>query len=123
LRQFSAILLLTLIALSLLTPAFGANEDAGVPACCRRLGAHRCSMGSPVSRQTSAAAPALRNSRKCPLYTNFTSLPAHAVFGATEPARATFLSVTITDLLGKQAEVARVVSLTRAHSKRGPPAA
>ncbi len=118
LRQFSAISLLVLLALSLLSPAFGSNADAGGAACCRRSGAHRCAMGL---EKNSAAESGFRNNRKCPLYSGFNLMPGHSIAVFAPPLTADSVTFRAALLLRKQADVALVVSAARAHSKRGPP--
>jgi hypothetical protein len=108
LRYFSAISLLVLLALSLLSPAFGSNADAGIAACCRRSGAHRSGF---------------RNNRKCALYSGFNLMPGHSGVGFVTPARTADVFFQAALLLKKQADVTLVVSSARAHSKRGPPSA
>ena len=120
LRQFSAISLLVLFALSLLSPAFGSNADAGASACCRRSGAHKCAMGS---EKSSSAAPGFRNNRKCPLYSGFNLMPGQSGVVCVAPLRDAGVSFHAALLLKRQADVALVVSSARAHSKRGPPSA
>jgi len=120
LRQFSAISLLALLALSLLSPAFGSNADAGAAACCRRAGAHRCAMGS---GKNTAAEPAFRTNRKCPLYSGFNLMPGYSGVVFATPLQASEVSFRAASLLKKQADVTLVVSSARAHSKRGPPSA
>jgi hypothetical protein len=120
LRYFSAISLLVLLALSLLSPAFGSNADAGIAACCRRSGAHRCSGGS---EKNSAAESGFRNNRKCALYSGFNLMPGHSGVGFVTPARTADVFFQAALLLKKQADVTLVVSSARAHSKRGPPSA
>jgi hypothetical protein len=120
LRRFSAISLLVLLALSLLSPAFGSNVDAGVAACCRRSGTHKCARGS---EKNSAAAPGFRDNRKCPLYSGFNLMPGQSGLVFVTPLQAADVSFHAALLLKKQADVTLVVSSTRAHSKRGPPSA
>jgi hypothetical protein len=118
LRRFSAISLLVLLALSLLTPAFGSNADPGVAACCRRSGAHKCANRS---EKTSAAAPGFRDNRKCPLYSGFNLMQGHSGVVFIAQLRSDDAYIPAALLLRKQAGVTRVVSSARAHSKRGPP--
>jgi hypothetical protein len=118
LRRLSAISLLILLALSLLTPLFGANEDAAAPACCRRNGAHHCAMGS---ERSSSQGTAFRENRKCPLYSGFNLLGASALVALHRPAISFSVRLKTASLLRRQAEVTRVVTSAREHSKRGPP--
>jgi hypothetical protein len=118
LRRFSAISLLILLALSLLTPLFGADVEASVPACCRRNGAHHCAMGSESS---SSQGPSFRGNRKCPLYSGFNLLGASAPVALHRSAIRFSVRLKTTSILRRQAEVTRVVASAREHSKRGPP--
>ncbi len=109
-----------LLALSLLSPAFGSNADEGAAACCRRGGAHKCSMGS---EKNAAAEAGFRTNRKCPLYSGFNLMPGHSGIVFEAPLQAADVSLHAALLLEKQADVTLVVSSARAHLKRGPPPA
>jgi hypothetical protein len=120
LRRLLATLLLVLFTLSLLSPAFGSDSDTGVPACCRRNGAHHCLMaGSMLGAR--GAQPGFRNNRKCPLYSGFSLMPGHASSIIHPPFAADSIPFRTASILVRQTDLARAVSASRAHSKRGPP--
>ena len=118
LRRISAILLLLLFGLSLLSPLFGSDGDTNLPACCRRGGKHHCSMDS----GSGTTGPAWRANGRCPSYPGFGAGTMQLVAGVTPSTSASF------ELAAHQASCnsfeLRVLSslCLRAHAKRGPPA-
>ncbi|HZL57847.1 MAG TPA: hypothetical protein VFC21_12225, partial [Bryobacteraceae bacterium] len=64
-RRIYAILLLALFSFSLLSPAFSAQADGNLPACCRRDGKHRCSAPGGSAGHSGAG---IKTDRKCPSY-------------------------------------------------------
>jgi hypothetical protein len=63
-RRVLAIALLGLFSFSLISPSvFASDPDAGLPACCRRAGKHRCSQMGSMATEGSASGPSLQSSR------------------------------------------------------------
>jgi hypothetical protein len=54
-RRGVSIFLVLLFSLGPVSAALRANRDAGLPPCCRRLGAHRCAMSGAVGARVVAA--------------------------------------------------------------------
>jgi hypothetical protein len=124
-RRGFSIFLILLFGLGPLSVMVDGSEDAGLPACCRRHGAHRCSgamqMASAMA-QSADPRPSFTAPATCPEYPGPTLallMPAHAL--------------TVSAARLREAGVQRhkavagymVGSATpsRTHAGRGPPAA
>jgi hypothetical protein len=120
LRRFSAILLLLLFGLSLLSPLFGSDGEANLPACCRRAGKHHCAM--PAGSGAPDSGPALRGKGRCPSYpSGFGVGTVQTVIGVA-PASASAFMPTAEFASCNSFELRVLSSLRfRAHGKRGPP--
>jgi hypothetical protein len=118
LRRFSAILLLLLFGLSLLSPLLASDSASNLPACCRRAGQHHCSdmAGTPSS------GPAFRNTGHCPMYpSGFTAGTLAGFMGVLVVATAAIL-LAAEFAACNSFELFVLSSLSnRAHNKRGPP--
>ena len=118
-RRFSAILLLLLFGLSLLSPLFGSDDESSLPACCRRGGNHHCSMMA--SSDSASSGPAFRSNGRCPFYPGFGSGTMQTFAGITPSTNSTFaLAAKAASCNSFQLRVLSSLRL-RAHSKRGPP--
>jgi hypothetical protein len=121
-RGFSIVLMLVLGLLPL-SPLIGGSEDANLPVCCRRHGAHHCSMNVAAKRAMAAQdrTPAFDASPTCPSY------PSAATAICTPPP-ALGVSTPGVSISAEQAYVAPVApaapALTpgNAFAGRGPPA-
>lgn len=100
--------------------ALPGSEDARLPACCRRLGAHHCAMMLEMMRAGSGA-PSFSAPSTCPNYpgasnavlgASFAVLPAQAA----TPSPITRISTSLLDFLRHDN------ILDRTRSGRGPPA-
>jgi hypothetical protein len=70
-RRALSVFLVLFFSLSPLAATFDGGDDAHLPACCRRLGAHHCAMSAPTIGQTAQATsdtPVLAPPSKCPVY-------------------------------------------------------
>jgi hypothetical protein len=117
LRRFSAILLVLLFGLSLLTPLLASGGESNLPACCRKAGLHHCGMPDGSAHDSG---PAVR-AQRCPMYPGFA--PGTMSVVATVPV---FASSSVSFAAEKSAcssfELLLLRSLAdRAHAKRGPP--
>jgi hypothetical protein len=107
-------LLLALFGFSLTAPALVADEDSNIPACCRRLGEHHCTIA------TSPGAGFIQE--RCPHFpSSGASLAASEMVGVT-PSRAVLASLDSRRAAHAQTEARYRVSFGRAWQKRGPPA-
>jgi len=116
-RALSTSLLLFFL-LGPLSAVLPASDDARLPACCRRNGAHHCAMMSRMEHDTS---PGFSAPMTCPLYPGVLATlttPADAITASPLslpflPARAHATSAGRTDAIENP---------IRAHTGRGPPA-
>jgi hypothetical protein len=121
-RRLLAIFLLCALGLPMATPLFAAalDQDTGLPACCRRNGAHHCtSMMTGTSARpegTQVAAP----HERCPAY------PAATTSVRKNDASLLAASPLLSDLPQRTAETTAVAiwtaaALSRSQHERGPP--
>jgi hypothetical protein len=120
LRPFSAILLLIVFGLSLLSPLLGADDESNLPACCRRAGKHHCSMTRRSGSSDSVEGSAWNNNGRCPSYPGFAPGTFPIVAGVAPAASAAALAVRHASCRSFELRVLSSLRL-RAHSKRGPP--
>jgi len=124
-RRWFSIFLILFFGLGPLSALADGTEDASLPACCRRHGAHHCAMSAQkmaVKASLSAdPTPELSVPSTCPLYHGpalYMLMPAHALAAVPASLRAEFA-------LAPAPAVERVAAFsrpTRAHAVRGPPA-
>jgi len=116
-RRLCATLLLALFSFVLGGPALFADTDSNLPACCRRLGQHHCTLVSP--EQTSG--PAIRLA-PCASFPNALATPVSAKAGLRKaPCDVTAPVDVYADgrvLPGVQCRA----TARDSHSERGPPA-
>lgn len=126
-RRGLAILLALLFGVGPLSSALPGAEDASLPACCRRQGAHHCAMAAHVAAMMAAAESDGKTSVSapitCPYYpgTMF-ALLLPAVHALTAQAVAP-LAVTIIGPALLPADSVDVSGPRRTHAGRGPPTA
>jgi hypothetical protein len=117
-RCLLSLVLLAAFGFPLIAPALalGQDHEAALPACCRRNGAHRCSMKmhrQPTSEPTF--------SERCPNFPQPSNSPSllssTALLLTANPVAFEFLAPTAP----QQAEAQRRISRARSHQKRGPP--
>jgi hypothetical protein len=89
--------------------------DSNLPACCRRLGQHGCTMAAPSSGPAIQAA-------LCPMYPRSGAVPAQAKASATAAPASTLAPVISHPEAQPQTESYYRVSYSRTDQKRGPPA-
>jgi hypothetical protein len=121
-RGFSIFLVLVFV-LGPLASTLDASDDAGLPACCRRHGAHRCAMTvrrSGLDEARSSSAPLVSAPLTCPYY------PGPALFtfgpGAALAAVAAHLPALRTSHYAPAATPRFATSRPgTTHAGRGPP--
>jgi hypothetical protein len=124
-RRGFSIFLILFLGLGPLTALVDGSEDASLPPCCKRHGAHHCAMYQRIlamrARQALDPRPAVSDPLTCPNYPGPTIamlMPAHAVTAAVVEAMATWMDVS-------RVTVPRYASVDsaplRAHAGRGPP--
>ena len=115
-----ALALLLVLAGNTALPAFFADPQANLPACCRRDGKHHCAMMDMAQQQEDNAGPSW-TAAKCPQFPKNS-----APFCTVKPAPPQ-PSTLVTGLVSGQptvkahAEVLYRVSHSRTRQKRGPP--
>jgi hypothetical protein len=124
-RRGFSILLILFFGLGPLSAIADGSDDAGLPACCRRHGAHHCAMYAQIMAMRAGLAvdttPEFSAPSTCPLYhgPEFSMLtPAHALAVAQAGFRAEFTRAAA-PLFER---IAASSSPNRAHAVRGPPA-
>jgi hypothetical protein len=125
-RRGFSILLMLVFGLMPLSPLLEGSEDVNLPVCCRRHGAHHCSMSGAAMRAMMAPgpgrqAPVFAAQQTCPYYPGaatafFTPQPALTALGAELDAALESMHV--------EAFAVKLSAATpsRTHAGRGPPA-
>lgn len=127
-RRALASLLLGLISFPLIAPVLLADADSDLPACCRRDGKHRCSMGpmgmeDTLTGQAPAPVPAVSPIRpKCPCYPATITASGESSVGFLKSFQAVCPSLVSHPASGTQTEALYRLSFSRCRHKRGPPA-
>jgi hypothetical protein len=123
-RRGFSIFLILFFGLGPLSAFVDGTEDAGLPACCRRHGAHHCAMSTQMAMRAELAvdrAPSLSAPPTCPLYHGpaFSMLmPAHALTAAPASHRAEFTPIPAPTF----ERIAAFSTPSHAYAGRGPPA-
>jgi hypothetical protein len=113
-RRIMAGLLLALFSFSLIAPALLADEDSNLPACCRRIGEHHCTLA--------ASQGASFIQERCPHFPSGGASLAASEIATLTPAQAVFATILSHTAAHAQTEAHYRVSFSRAWQKRGPPA-
>ena len=125
-RRGFSIFLILLFGLGPLSALVDGSEDASLPPCCRRHGAHHCAMYQRIlamrAQQALDPKPAVSDPLTCPNYPGPTIamlVPANAVTVAAVEVMTTWMDVS-------HVAVPRYVPVVsaplRVHAGRGPPA-
>jgi len=123
-RRGFSIFLILFFGLGPLSAFVDGSEDASLPACCRRHGAHHCAMAMQMAVMARIAdpQPSFTAPLTCPYYPGPSMtilMPAHALAAKATGLQAEPLSTPAP--VAEQAEV--YFATSRAHAGRGPPAA
>jgi hypothetical protein len=119
-RRGASILLLAIFLLGPLAAAFGDN-DASLPACCRRNGSHHCSMARLRAAILASGQPIVTAPTTCPSYPNENALTTAPLHTLTTAAIAEFFLPTAPHSPAAARAAARA-SAARTRSSRAPPA-
>ncbi len=125
--------LLYLVTL-LCAPIFLAPQDAKLPACCRRAGAHHCAMSAgttamPMAASASApdssaallpAGPGISSASHCPAWPRSFATPHSQAFAPQPSAGISAALLSAATLRSRNDALARIARL-RQLSLRGPP--
>lgn len=123
-RRGFSILLIFLFGLGPLSATLEGNDEAGLPACCRRHGAHHCAVSMQMAdsgvQAQSQSAPVLSAPLTCPAYPGSAAVitgPGSALVAAAANlpilAARTYKSTTIAAVV--------LSNPSRTHAGRGPP--
>jgi hypothetical protein len=119
-RRGFSIFLILMFALGPLSSLIDGSEDANLPACCRRHGAHHCAMAAMAAQTQTDDAPAVSAPMTCPSYPGSVAL-------LSTPAQALAASSRTCDEI-RAFEYVRVAAQTswlskpaKTHAGRGPP--
>lgn len=121
-RQWLGAVLVLFFGLGPLTAVLPASDDARLPPCCRRHGAHHCAMAARMEAMMAQdTTPGFTAPSTCPLYPGATiALLAPAYALAPAPAPLPALDAVAQAWVSGQA--ARIADPVRSHGGRGPPA-
>jgi hypothetical protein len=111
-------LLLVLFSFPLIVPAQRTDNEAKLPACCRREGKHHCGMANGSSQQQTSGVSARA---KCPSYPVASAAPLFSNTVLLNPSRIFFASIVNHPAVQSQTEALQRISFSRSRQKRGPP--
>jgi hypothetical protein len=124
-RRVFSIFLILFFGLGPLSAFVDGSEDAGLPPCCRRHGAHHCAMYAQIMAMRAGRGvdrtPGFSSPLTCPLYHGpmFSMLsPAHALTASAASLRDELVRIPASAL----GQMAAFSSPSRAYAGRGPPA-
>ena len=113
-RRVLASLLLAVFSVLPLAPILLA-DDSNLPACCRRLGAHHCAMGSMDTHDASFI------QQRCAQFPLGGAALAASGMASVTPSQVVFAAIVSHPSAHAQTEARYRVSFSRAWQKRGPP--
>jgi len=119
-RRGASILLLLFFLLGPLAAALG-DDAAGLPPCCRRHGAHHCSMARLRAAILASGKPIVTAPSTCPSYPGDTALTSAPLHGLA-PMTPTELALPAASYSPAAARAAAHASTARTRSSRAPPA-
>ena len=121
-RQALTAFLVLFFGLGPLTAALPGGEDAGLPPCCRRHGAHHCAMYMRMAAlMRPSPTPAVHAPFHCPLYPGSGAVLLSSGYALTSnPGAPPVLAVCARLLVFEPAAGLR--NPGRCHAGRGPPA-
>jgi hypothetical protein len=116
-RRFLAILLLAAFGLPAVAPllALGQDAEANLPLCCRRNGAHHCTMGMAQDSSTPAV------SARCASFPQPSAVAPSLTFTALIATQPLLKLPSAMLTAPAQAETQRRISRERCRHTRGPP--
>jgi len=124
-RRVYSIFLILLFGVGPLAEALPASEDARLPACCRRHGAHHCAMFlryAAVKAEAASGKPFLAAPVTCPRFPGFTATPSPSIQAlAAGPACLAVPMAQLHSLAAGRAAARQ--SQIRSRAGRVPPAA
>lgn len=118
-RRILSFVLLAAFGFPVVAPvlALGQDVESALPACCRRDGAHHCSMGN-MQRPANSAPVA---SERCPSFPQPTTAPSQLRNAALASSASHTISVHPSPLVQQPAAVFQSPTYDFALFQRGPP--
>ena len=123
-RRGLSIFLILLFGLGPLAAALPASDDSRLPPCCRRHGAHHCTMSMQMAAlmaQATSGKPIFTAPSTCPYFPGYTAAPA----STTHALAASRVSLQVLLALAHSPAASRAairLSQVRTRAGRGPPA-
>ena len=119
-RRVLSLFLVLLYGLGPFARLLPASAESRLPVCCRRHGAHHCSMAAMTAGGDSSTAPAFTSPAHCPYY------PGDAAAATTASHALAVALATLLDLLPQTQFTAAILTVTRQSqiptgAGRGPP--
>jgi len=120
-RRALSIVFVLFFGLGPLSALSGASDDdANLPACCRRNGAHHCAMAAMMARMMASSGPSFSAPATCPLYPHGTAAAIAPAFApAVAPASQPMILVAAFETASRH--TATPSSPSHTHAGRGPP--
>ena len=124
-RRGFSIFLILFFGLGPLSAFVDGSEDAGLPACCRRHGAHHCAMYAQIMAMRAGRGidptPSFSAPPTCPLYPG--RMRSHSDAGSRADGSQRRVCAVLADSRCRvRADARRFSTPSRAHAGRGPPA-
>jgi len=122
-RRVLSIFLILMFWLGPLAAILPASEDARLPPCCRRLGAHHCAMAMQMAARMAESAsgkPAFTAPLTCPFFPGYTAVPTTPIEALTPPPGSLPILLAQANSSATGRAAARL-SQIRTRVSRGPP--
>jgi len=121
-RRLISIALVLLFGLPAISPLFALSgaAESKLPACCRKNGAHHCTMSMEQLEALASGEHFAATPSKCPMFPKAVSPAPHRDLSFNRPA-VLFAEVLSHPALHRQTEAWARVALEGARQKRGPP--
>jgi hypothetical protein len=121
-RRGFSILLILFFGFGPLSAALGGTEDASLPACCRRNGAHHCAMSMETTAEAvqRGSTPIVSAPLTCPYYPGSVA----AITGSIQALVAAAISIPALAARSYRAAAVTLAAVSqpnRTHAGRGPP--
>jgi hypothetical protein len=122
-RRLLSTVLLLLFGFPLISPLLALTDgsDASLPICCRKNGAHHCTMKVPPATSSSTTATVAIIPQRCPAYPAAVTPIRHGDL-SLHIASLTFAEIVSHPTIKPQTHARARVALDRSRQKRGPPA-
>jgi len=120
-RRTLSILMILFFGLGPLAAAMSADKDSRLPACCRRHGAHHCTMSSDMLSAAEPGTPNVKAPATCPYFPGYT-VALNTTIVALPPAPVILPALLAQPHSASAARAVSRLSQIRTRATRGPPA-